>query len=379
LHGDSFTLTSVTVAKPGKDKNGRNVIRLVNKDCDGNDDLFTIPVGPTQEDIDRWMKDIATATDSLPGHQHALRSAKEAAAGQLRHSTRQQEQQFKEEIDNVALARICTLSEKLLKHAEHQLQNVEPKTDENEKQVRLQLHDKPFRHDDSQFENQIRSLMFVHKDLVLEQEEDESGKRLKGLCQFLFKFSVTKGRHDLALKTGEVMRRTTKMVVFVTMSLWSVLCAVYVVLFGFCHGQEATLEWMQLVLSQILVSALLMRPLSIMALKAVLPMVCIETGLSLPPLADAEEQKKSQVQEDLGQKMEEEVVIEMVSTKTKVSPKRVVEIGPIGLSGALISKRIQCYTESNGATTSVTVLEVELDWKLANGAKATAYVVESTV
>lgn len=351
-----------------------------NQKFSGCVDPFTFPVGPTQEDIDRWMKDIAAAIDSLPGHQHALRSAKEAAAGQLRLVQRTQKmQQFEAEIDTVALARICTLSERLLKHAEYQLQHVEPKTDENEKEVRLQLHDKPFRHDDSQFENQIRSLMFVHKDIVLEQEEDESGKRLKGLCQFLFKFSVTKNRHDLALKTSENWRRTTKMIVFVTMSLWSVLCAVYVVLFGFCHGQEATLVWMQLVLSQILVSALLMRPLSIMALKAVLPMACIETGLSLPPLADAEEQKKSQVQEDLGQKMEEEVVIEMVSTKTKVSPKRVVEIGPIGLSGALISKRTQCYTESNGATTSVTVLEVELDWKLANGAKATAYVVESTV
>ena len=272
-------------------------------------------------------------------------------------------QQFEAEIDNVALARICTLSESLLKHAEHQLQNVEPKTDE---------HDKPFRHDDSEFENQIRSLMFVRKDVVLEQEEDEGGKRLGGLCKFLFTFSVTSERHDLALETGEVMRSTTKVVVFATMSLWSVLCAVYVVLFGFCHGQETTLEWMQLVLSQILMSALLMRPLCIMALKAVLPMACIETGLSLPPPADAEEQKKLQ-EEDLGQKMEE-VVVEMVPTKTK----RVVEIGPIGLSGALISKRTQCYTESNGATTSVTVLEVELDWKLANGAKATAYVVEST-
>ena len=340
-----------------------------NRKFSGCVDPFTFPVGPTQEDIDRWMKDIAAAIDSLPGHQHALRSAKEAAAGQLRLVQRTQKmQQFEAEIDTVALARICTLSERLLKHAEYQLQHVEPKTDENEKEVRLQLHDKPFRHDDSQFENQIRSLMFVHKDIVLEQEEDESGKRLKGLCQFLFKFSVTKNRHDLALKTSENWRRTTKMIVFVTMSLWSVLCAVYVVLFGFCHGQEATLEWMQLVLSQILVSALLMRPLSIMALKAVLPMACIETGLSLPPLGLVRVG-------DLGQKMEEEVVVEMVPMETK----RVVEIGPIGLSGALISKRTQCYTESNGATTSVTVLEVELDWKLANGAKATAYVVESTV
>ena len=52
------------------------------------------------------------------------------------------------------------------------------------------------------------------------------------------------------------------------------------VLFGFCHGQQATLEWMQILISQLVLSALIVRPGTILVMRALVPTACIETGLA---------------------------------------------------------------------------------------------------
>ena len=300
---DTFTLTVVTSMTSGTNKEGHNCITLKNN---GQNKTFSFPVGPTQDDIDRWMDAIRVTIDVLPTHKHALQSVKEATAGQLRHLKRRV---FVSKVDNVASARLQTYSKALLNHANEQLNIVVPLDSEHDKHVvrRLRESGKVFRHDDTWFEREIRSLMLVEVDLLVEEEEDDGGRRLQScICRFCFQFSVEEERHDLGVQSDVCVRTAIKWGSYIFLSIWSFACAFYVILFGFCHGQRATLAWMEILLSQILLSAFLCRPLTIMMLKAVLPTMCIETGLALPEIVSKEEDKEEHASSS-------SVVVEMTS------------------------------------------------------------------
>lgn len=134
------------------------------------------------------------------------------------------------------------------------------------------------------FVKKLRQEMLPRSQLLQEAEEDEAGKHLKGqkLCccipmHSVFQCAVVGDRHDI----NDRLRRRKKWFIYTMMSLYAVACAFYVVLFGFCHGQEVTLAWMESLFLQLILSAVLVRPMSIFVQSAILPTISIETGLKV--------------------------------------------------------------------------------------------------
>jgi hypothetical protein len=109
-------------------------------------------------------------------------------------------------------------------------------------------------------------------------------------CSMLFETFVMADRHHLetdglhlrencccAMVCQEHVKRG---LIYFWMLLYVFFCAGYTVLFGFCHGQETTLAWLQSIAIQLVVSALLVRPLSIFMMSGFLPSFVIQIGLS---------------------------------------------------------------------------------------------------
>ena len=137
--------------------------------------------------------------------------------------------------------------------------------------------EKLFRLKASRFMRKIRSRLLSAREQTQEAEEDAAYRHLKSCCcRMLFRSTVHSTRHQIE----ERMRRQKKWAVYLFMAMYAILCAVYVTLFGFCHGQSVTLAWMQSLLLQLVMSAVLVRPASILVMSAIAPTIAIETGLA---------------------------------------------------------------------------------------------------
>ncbi len=348
---------------------------------------FTFPAGggpPRQQNAGPseackgWQKALQNAIDTLPRHTHALQGAKAATTGRLRHINRRLRRghKFGSAADAATLKRLEALSQELAAHASAQLKGVTPRESDNDDTERRKAAEAAaagsiFRHDDIEFSKALRALMLIDENLTIEEEEDEGGKRLRSCCcRACFQYTVVKERHPISV-SGSGLRRGVKWLLFGFMSLWSVACAFYVVLFGFCHGQEATLEWMGVLCSQLIVSALVFRPLTIMAIKAALPAMVIETGLSSAGSDLGSDTnriaEKGPAKGPAATANAAEVVVEMTSLAASTGRRLAVgtraRLPPFGECTVVAAPR-----PDDG------VVAVELDWTLANGGKARAWV-----
>ncbi len=145
-----------------------------------------------------------------------------------------------------------------------------------------------FRLQGQHFTAALRQRLLPTAALSQEQAEDAAGAHLTGCLRWVYQCSVVSERHQIK----ERMQRRKKWCIQGLMSSYSVLCAVYVCLFGFCHGQDATLAWLESLLVQMALSAVVLRPLSILMLSGVLPTVSIEMGLAKGALKGRAEQQR---------------------------------------------------------------------------------------
>ena len=153
-----------------------------------------------------------------------------------------------------------------------------PEIEEHERRHLFRLKE------EKSFEKKLREEVLPRLQLLQEAEEDEAGKYLAGqtLCccipmYSVFRCAVIGDRYDI----NDRLRRRKKWCIYLMMSVYAAACALYVVLFGFCHGQEVTLAWMHSLFLQLAFSAMLVRPTSIFIMSSILPTVTIETGLNV--------------------------------------------------------------------------------------------------
>ena len=117
-----------------------------------------------------------------------------------------------------------------------------------------------FRYEAESFAEQIRNELLPASQLAREQEEDEAREHVPGcLCKKSFDMFVSGNRADLtdAHRGGRVW------LIYAMMSLYMVIVTFYIILFGFCHGQATTIDWLWGLLQQDLLSCFFVRPMQI--------------------------------------------------------------------------------------------------------------------
>ena len=133
-----------------------------------------------------------------------------------------------------------------------------------------------FRYEAESFAEQIRNELLPAYQLAREQEEDEAREHVPGcLCKKSFDMFVSGNRAELtdAHRGGRVW------LIYTMMSLYMVIVTFYIILFGFCHGQATTIDWLWGLLQQDLLSCFFVRPMQIAVFNGILPGVIIEIGL----------------------------------------------------------------------------------------------------
>ena len=131
---------------------------------------------------------------------------------------------------------------------------------------------------DQLFTSKVRRKLLLPDQWLKEEEEDLAGKHLKKdcCCRILFGALVLS---DRAPVEDEGWSMGKKICLYVSMVVLCLICALYVTLFGFCHGQESTLVWFQSLLLSIVVSAVVFRPVTILLVTGLFPTLVIEAGL----------------------------------------------------------------------------------------------------
>ena len=124
---------------------------------------------------------------------------------------------------------------------------------------------------------EIRNQLVPEYQIACEQEEDEARKHIGGcLCQKMFDAYVANDRSELT----DAHRSSKKWLIYGLMSTYMGMMTFYIILFGFCHGQPTTLDWLWGLLSQTLLSCFFVRPVQVFVLNGVLPAIFIEVGLA---------------------------------------------------------------------------------------------------
>jgi hypothetical protein len=132
-----------------------------------------------------------------------------------------------------------------------------------------------FTQDEPSFQRAIRRRMVPKEELAREDEEDRAGSLIEScFCKLLFAQLVVADRLEITADPDTKKAWCLQ----VGMVLLSVGCGIYVILFGFCHGQDVTFGWMESLALQITLSALLFRPATILLMSAILPAATIEAG-----------------------------------------------------------------------------------------------------
>jgi hypothetical protein len=131
---------------------------------------------------------------------------------------------------------------------------------------------------DQMFTRKVRRKLLLPDQWLKEEEEDLAGKHLKKdcCCRMLFGALVLS---DRAPVEDEGWSMGKKVGLYVSMVVLCLICALYVLLFGLCHGQESTLVWFQSLLLSIAVSAVVFRPVTILLVTGLFPTLVIEAGL----------------------------------------------------------------------------------------------------
>ena len=126
-----------------------------------------------------------------------------------------------------------------------------------------------------QFNDLLRSRLLPHQEFLREYRENILVQHLNSrCCKFFFFFGITSNRLDITMAHRTSKQQRT----MICLSVFNMMCGLYIILFGFCHGPEVTLDWMFRLLLQLIVSALLVRPMAILALSAILPTLVIVSG-----------------------------------------------------------------------------------------------------
>ena len=129
-----------------------------------------------------------------------------------------------------------------------------------------------------EFLDSVRSRLLPHQLFLREHSEDIVAKRLTSCCcKFFYSFGITSNRLDITMAHQHQKQRY----LMLGLGLCNLFFGVYVILFGFCHGPEVTLDWMYRLSLQLVLSALAVRPMSILALSAILPTLVVASGQAL--------------------------------------------------------------------------------------------------
>ncbi len=257
-----------------------------------------ITVAATQAAVRRLRRTI----HHLPQHKEALAAAESAAVCRLKHIKRFEKQYKNRPLDaldspiSCAAHRTClgalrTVCADLAQHSEQQLavmsqyrRRLETKGGDS-RHAAGPASGEIFAQPDASFKRRMREQLIDtadHHQIVIEHEEDAAGSQLRpgchwnGCCRLVFRLTVLADRRDVA--SSQTMHDCQKWCIYIAMAVVSALSAFYVVLFGFCHSQEATHEWMRSLAAQLALSAVLVRPFTILMLSAVLPTASIEAG-----------------------------------------------------------------------------------------------------
>ena len=148
----------------------------------------------------------------------------------------------------------------------------EPKTDEDGQRVNL------FRYEEESFLEEIRQELMPIYLIEKENEEDEAREHLPGglIAKKMFDYFVVSGNRA---ELTDAHRGGRKWAIYFFMSMYMGISTFYIILFGFCHGQATTLDWLWGLLSQTLLSAFVVRPMQIFVFRGVLPSVIISVGI----------------------------------------------------------------------------------------------------
>ena len=129
-----------------------------------------------------------------------------------------------------------------------------------------------------EFLDSVRSRLLPHQLFLREHREDIVAKRLTSCCcKFFYSFGITSNRLDITMAHQHKKQRY----LMLGLGLCNLFFGVYVILFGFCHGPEVTLDWMYRLSLQLVLSALAVRPMAILALSAILPTLVVFSGQAL--------------------------------------------------------------------------------------------------
>ena len=129
-----------------------------------------------------------------------------------------------------------------------------------------------------EFLHSVRSRLLPHQLFLREHREDIVAKRLTSCCcKYFYSFGITSNRLDITMAHQHKKQRY----LMLGLGLCNLFFGVYVILFGFCHGPEVTLDWMYRLSLQLVLSALAVRPVAILALSAILPTLVVFSGQAL--------------------------------------------------------------------------------------------------
>lgn len=109
-----------------------------------------------------------------------------------------------------------------------------------------------------------------------EKKEDEARDHLPCCCfTKVFDFLIVGNRAELT----DPHRGGKKWLIYILMSLYIGISTFYIILWGFCHGQATTLDWLWGLLQQTLLSAFFVRPMQIYVFSGLLPGMILQLGL----------------------------------------------------------------------------------------------------
>ena len=298
-----FTLTSRTKILFAQTPSSHQSVRL---NCP-KQGTFVLPCSNVKEAAE-WVELLKSMAFPMSGKDYntAARGVTSAAIGTLDHinvfiSTYSDYQGDKDKgifnpirnkTDHATLERLRTMVQEFCINAKVQQSILHTSKGRKGRKGRKQHKGHNFEHDtvgcnavghlfglkNKEFLDSVRSRLLPHQLFLREHSEDIVAKRLTSCCcKFFYSFGITSNRLDITMAHQHQKQRY----LMLGLGLCNLFFGVYVILFGFCHGPEVTLDWMYRLSLQLVLSALAVRPMSILALSAILPTLVVASGQAL--------------------------------------------------------------------------------------------------
>ena len=338
-----FTLTSVTEM---------TLSQTTLTCCDVVQGTFDVPCA-NKNDAKEWIRLIRSLPFPKAGSKYAAatRGVTNAAIGRLdhlnafirtyknHHDDRNNNifNPIRSDADELALLRLRDMAKEFVLHSKMQ-ESILLKTDPTDKDHGFKMYNHPahinqhvveeetkenattekqvndthlFSLTNNEFTASVRSRLLPHQEFLREHRENIVAKHLhmkSCCCSLLFFLGISSNRLDISLAHKHKRQRH----VLIALGIFNCFCGFYIMLFGFCHGPEVTMDWMYRLSLQLILSAFIVRPLVILSTSAILPTLVLSAGQQL--LFQHLEKKKAE-----GQFVDVEMVqITMTSTHVVV-------------------------------------------------------------